>query len=120
MKKTLSETGFDKTAFMAAMRAAANPKPLQIDVDGLGVCYVRAITAGQGSELAGMDSVDKKYENVRNVAIVLCDADGNLLFDAKNEGDLELLSQQKAGAINAILQAANKHNGWNSEAVKKG
>ncbi|WP_395007285.1 hypothetical protein [Undibacterium sp.] len=109
-KKT--EQTFDRAAFIAAVKASSAPAPLRVEVEGLGACYIRAITAGQGSEIADYEPCDKKHTNARNAAIVLCDADGVLLFDPRSKDDLEQLSGLKAATINKILKAANEHNGW--------
>lgn len=107
-----SEQMFDRAAFIAAVKASAAPAPLKIEVDGLGTCYVRAITAAQGSEIADYPAADKRHANARNAAVVLCDESGALLFDPQSADDLEALSNLKAVTLNKILRAANEHNGW--------
>ena len=100
-----------RSDLIARITAASSPKPVSVDVEGLGVVLVRVMTAFDA------DSVRKKIEALpkddgcqigRMLALVLCDEGGQPLFNAEDAEQVLMLSKLPQGASTAILKAANE------------
>lgn len=92
-------------------RAASNPKPRAVNVPGLGDVYIRTMTAYDADQMRRKLETLPKDDgcNVgRTLAFVLCDEDGESLFDAAAQADAELLSRLPQGVAAALMRAANE------------
>lgn len=120
----------DKKAFLAQFK----PKVSCIKTEQ-GEVFVRELTIGmnnytifernvylkeeakrQGLDLDGLNEseveealskITDKYALARAAAAVLCDADGNLLFDLRNTDDLEQINQLSQSVLFAVNEKAN-------------
>lgn len=120
----------DKKAFLAQFK----PKVSCIKTEQ-GEIFVRELTIGmnnytifernaylkeeakrQGLDLDGLNEseveealskITDKYALARAAAAVLCDADGNLLFDLRNTDDLEQINQLSQSVLFAVNEKAN-------------
>ncbi len=107
-----------REAVRAAMQATANIKPRSAGVPEWGDLYVRAITVAEVEEqTADTDAKGDKFRFARAAARVLCDADGNLLFDAKEPEDVNLLSRQPWTLLQKVLAASGEFNATSDEGV---
>jgi len=108
----------DRAQLLAAMEAAAVPKPQPLDVPAWGgTVYVRSLTVAEVEEQTG-DKADK-HRLARAAARVVCDADGNRLFDSTSEADIALISRQPWAVLQRVLDAADKANGASADAVEQ-
>jgi hypothetical protein len=91
--------------------AASSPKPVKVEVPGIGEVYRRVMTAYDA------DAMRKQMEKLpqddgchvgRTLAFVLCDEDGAPLFDPTNAEDVLMLSKLPAGASQVVLRSANE------------
>lgn len=94
---------------LAAMRETAVQAPRAVEVPKWGTVYVRDVTLAEVEDQEG-DTADgkDKLRLARAAARVLCDSDGNLLFDSNDADDVRLLSQQPWKLIQKVLAAASE------------
>lgn len=99
-----------REALIAAIRAAAAPKPREVTVPGLGTVFVRPLTVEQVDlqQQAKEDTDDDGKDRLRfarTFARTLCDAAGVLLFDPDNKEDVEMLAALPWGGMQEVLSA---------------
>jgi hypothetical protein len=113
---------FDRAAWLSKVRATPSMSPLKINVPFWGDTYIRALTAGEATNLADKSEkglkLDEKYGNARLIAAMVCDPDGVALFDKDSEEDLTFLKSQRPSISAKILSAITKHNGWDVDVTK--
>lgn len=101
---------FDKEAFIAAVRAAAQPRMVGVTLPGIGSCWVRPLTAGDWVDahaVAAKLEADKieitsRIRMAIGLAQNLCGPEGEALFDVGNLEDLKTLA---ALPMDAVAQA---------------
>jgi hypothetical protein len=98
----------NRSELIAAMQLTAAEKPVPVEVKGWGTVYIRALTVAEVEEQAD-DVADKndKSRIARGAARLLCDEDGKMLFDPKNEEDIKLLAKQPWRLIRKIIDASD-------------
>lgn len=89
----------------AKILATANPRPVPIDLPDWSGAHVRPLLVGDMESFE--HDADPKMANARNIARVLCTADGELLFDVKDPEDLALIVGLPLKSVKAINDAAN-------------
>jgi len=98
----------------AAMAASSVPL-VTVDVPGLGAVGVKPLTVADvqsmGEPAPEVAADVKAMGTARGVAMVLCDADGNRIFDPNNPDDLRLISRQGWDRMAALVKAANEAAG---------
>lgn len=103
-----------RDALIASILAASSPKPVQVEVDGIGPMFVRVMTAFDADytrkQLAELKK-DDGCETGRLLACLLCDEGGTLLFDVANSEVVLKLSKLPPGVSTKVLNAANSANG---------
>lgn len=98
---------FDKEAFIAAVRAAAQPRMVGVTLPGIGSCWVRPLTAGDWIDahaVAAKLQADKVEITSRirmaiGLAQNLCGPDGEALFDVGSLADLKTLAALPMDAV---------------------
>lgn len=95
---------------IAAMRAAAVIRPQPVDVPGLGLVYVRALTVAEVEEQAADVESQDKHRLARGAARLLCDEHGARLLDPSNPDDVALVAALPWDSLRLILPAANQVN----------
>lgn len=101
-----------KEELLAAIDAAAAEKPREVKIKGFPTFYVRGRSVGEVDEQKLNDIPWIKDHTLSSAAaLVICDADGQLLFDPKSETDLELMKRFEklpwASVAQKIVEAAN-------------
>jgi hypothetical protein len=99
----------------AKILATASPKPVPVDVPEWGDVYVRPLLVGEIEAMA-QDS-DPKLRTARGVAKMLCDVNGELLFDPNSAEDLFAINRLRASSLNRIHAAMDKVNASDKEAA---
>jgi hypothetical protein len=90
-----------------------NPPPVGLEVEGMGQVFVCVQTAYAASQTR---AVLEKFGNAdhlrdgRTLARILCDAAGELLFDAENDEHALALSKLDPAVSAAIFEAAANAN----------
>ena len=95
---------------IAAMEVTAVLRPVKVEVKGWPELYVRPVTVDE-AELQAADMQDKNNANgglSRAAARVICNADGKILFDARNPKHVALLGKQPWPKLQKLLTAANE------------
>lgn len=109
----------NKAELRAKILATANPKPVPVDVPEWGGVFVRPLLVGE-IESIGTD-VDPKLRTARLVARMLCDANGELLFDASSAEDLFAINTLRASSLDRIHAAMEEVNATShAEAIDLG
>jgi len=115
----------DRTAFLAAMAAAAEPALQGVSLPGVGDCFRRPLTAGdvldaqdarEALQAAGM-AIDRKVNMAIGLAQTLCDESGNPLLDAQNADHVRMLAALPWATVRGVLradQAATEPDGPNA------
>ena len=99
----------------AKILATASPKPVPVNVPEWGDVYVRPLLVG---EIEAMSSdADPKLQTARGVARMLCDQNGDLLFDPNSAEDLFAINRLRASSLNRIHEAMEVVNGTSKEAA---
>ena len=103
----------DRAELIAAFAAIANPAPRPLNLPEFPGACARVQTTGGQSEtveaLRKFDAADGRG-NARTLAMILCDADGNLIFDIDNKEHVEILNGLPSIVSNAIFKASNEAN----------
>lgn len=99
----------DKLALLAAMDSVAAIKPVAVEIKAWGqTVYVKHLTAVEFEEnAADSDDPQSKHKSARAAARVLCDENGQRLFDPSNQSDVERLAKQPWGLLRKVLAAAD-------------
>lgn len=99
----------------AALIAASRPAPVAVVLPDGSTYHVRTLTAFDSQRTqavleANKDAADGMTTG-RVLAMVLCDASGELLFDVNSLADVLALSTMSPEFMRAIFAAHNKANG---------
>ncbi|MEO8630198.1 MAG: hypothetical protein ABI612_19185 [Betaproteobacteria bacterium] len=88
----------------AAMQVTAKEKPRAVEVKGWGTVYIRSLTVGEVDDQAE-DTANKKDKKriARAAARLLCDENGQRLFDHDNDEDLDLIAAQPWKLLSAVV-----------------
>lgn len=97
-----------RDALIKAMQATADIKPIPVEVPGWGTVHVRPVTVAEVEDQAADTEGADKHRIARGCARVLCDADGNRIFDAESEDDVTLLAAQPWPLLRKVLAAAEE------------
>ena len=95
-----------REALRARVLATASPKPMPVDVPEWGDVYVRPLLVGDVETKT--EGADPKLETARHVARLLCDVNGDLLFDVNSAEDLFAINRLKASSLALIYNAVEK------------
>lgn len=117
--------GFDREAFRAAVKAAAQPKLAGVTLPGIGAAWVRPLTAGdwvdahsarQSLEKQGVE-ITPRLRMAIGLAQNLCGPSGEQIFSPSSVEDLQMLADlpmdvvadamAKAGDVNAAPEGAD-------------
>jgi hypothetical protein len=99
---------------IASILGASSPKPVKVKVDGAGDVFVRVMTAFDADTTRKKLDAHKKEdgcETGRLLAMLLCDADGTLLFDIADAETVLKLAKLPPSVSTAVMGAANEANG---------
>src|SRR5262245_49531589 len=91
---------------IAAMQATAARKPRAVETEAWGTVYVRDITVAEVDEQQAEeqeDEDDKRTRIARGAARIICDAEGNRIFDPESKADVELLASQPWPLLSAVI-----------------
>jgi NACalpha-BTF3-like transcription factor len=91
---------------IAAMRATASAPPKSVTIDGWGVVHVRPPTVAEVDAARQQNEPEDDKQFARGACRVICDKDGNRIFDATNAEDVELVAKQPWAMLNKIIAAA--------------
>lgn len=97
-----------KDELRAKILATSNPKPVPVDVPEWGGVFVRPLLVGEIED--NNADIDPKLRMARGIARMLCDENGELLFDPESTSDLFAINGLRAStlsAINAAMAAVN-------------
>jgi hypothetical protein len=102
----------NREQLLAVMQETARPKPTPVEVPKWGTVYVRVRTLEEvdadGEKESKAQEADKKDNRTRRLARavckVLCDEQGNRLFDSDEHVDL--IAAQPYHVMQAVLSAA--------------
>lgn len=98
-----------RDALIAAMQATAAQKPRAVTVPGWGEVFVRSVTVEEVEAQADDTEGERdKRKIARGVARVLCDAQGNRIFDPANAEDVALISKQPWPLLRKVLAVADE------------
>lgn len=99
-----------RDALIAAMQATAAQTPVAVEVPKWGTVYVRAITVEEvEAQEADTEGKDKR-RIARGAARVLCDAEGNRIFNPDSEADIDLIARQPWPLLRRVLAAAEQRD----------
>ncbi|QRF55738.1 hypothetical protein [Variovorax paradoxus] len=99
----------------AKILATASPAPVPVNVPEWGDVYVKPLLVG---EIETMSSdADPKLQTARGVARMLCDKNGELLFDVNSAEDLFAINRLRASSLNRIHAAMEEVNATSSKAA---
>lgn len=94
-----------------AMQETARQKPRAVKTKQWGTVYIREVTVAEIDEqTADTESKNDKKRFARGAARVICDQDGNRLFDPDNESDIALLAKQPWPLLRQVLQDDDSGN----------
>lgn len=107
----------NRKELIAAMEAAASVKPKAVHVQGWkGTVYIRALTVAEVEEqTADTENTKDKRRIARGACRVICDENGERVFDPDSDEDVTLLSRQPWAILQGVLAEANKFNGVSEE-----
>jgi len=98
---------------LALMRVTAETKPIPVQTKAWGTLYVKSPTVEEVDENTAADEEKRKEEAAegrkdkrrfaRSAARLICDAEGNRIFDATNDDDIDLLAKQPWNLLQAVL-----------------
>lgn len=105
---------FDREAFLAAARAAAQPRLVGVTLPGIGSCWVRPLTAGDWIDAHAVKArlqgekveVTPRISMAIGLAQNLCGPEGEPLFDVSSLEDLKTLAALPMDAVTAALASA--------------
>lgn len=96
---------------IAAMQITASPRPVPVSTPSWGVVFVKPPTVEEvdanTDDNGKPGEVDRKRRLARAAARVICDEQGQRLFDPLNEGDVTLLAVQPWAMLQLILAGAD-------------
>lgn len=98
-----------KEELVAAFEAAAKEPPKAVTIKGFPTFYVRPLSIGEVDEQnANKDEWIKTHQLTAGAAMVICDAEGVLLFDPSNADEMRLIFKQSWPRMQQILAAMNE------------
>lgn len=100
----------NRDSLIAAMQAVAAEGPRAVKVRGWGEVYVRSLTTAEVEEAQAETSAvngKDKMTLARGAARLICDENGNRLFDHKSDADLKLLAAQPWDLLRKVLEAGD-------------
>ena len=97
-----------KAELRARILATANPKPFPLDIEEWGDVYVKPLLVGELEQIG--EDVDPKLRTARGVARVLCDKNGELIFDPASTEDLFAINGLQSSSLNKIQAAMDQVN----------
>jgi hypothetical protein len=105
----------DKATLIKRMQETANIKPLKVPVKGWGDVYVKALTTAEVEAQTNAAKEGDEPKDKRTLAVgaarIICDENGNRIFDDNSEQDLTLLGSQPWAMLSKIISASNDFNG---------
>jgi hypothetical protein len=90
------------------MEVTAAAKPLPVEVPGWGTVHVRALTVAEADE-AAQDAEAKDKTNAglaKGAARVICDPEGQRIFDPASADDLAIISRQPWPLLAKVLEVS--------------
>jgi len=100
-----------RDALRAAIAALASKPPVKVSVPEIGDLFVRQLSVGEVEANARDSKSEDPFRIARALARVLCDEDGELLYDPRSDDDVNELARAPFGVMNKVLDAANKAAG---------
>lgn len=97
----------------ASILKASSPKPIRLEVDGIGPVFVRVQTAYDADVNRKKLEAAKKDDNCdigRLLAIMLCDEEGNALFEMSDDDTVLKLAKLPGYVQEQMLEVSNKAN----------
>lgn len=107
-----------KQALRDKILATASPKPVPVNIPEWGDVYVKPLLVGEVESMA--EDADPKLKTARGIARMLCDAGGDLIFDANAPEDLFAINRLPASSLNRINTAMEAMNGTTESLVDLG
>lgn len=96
---------------IAAMQITASPRPVPVPVPNWGTVYVKPPTVEEvdanTDDNGKPGEVDRKRRLARAAARVICDEQGQRLFDPTNKDDVDLLAIQPWAMLQLVLAGAD-------------
>lgn len=99
----------EKTELFKLLQSTSKPELLAVDVDGWGTVYVKQLTIS-AVEKQAKQGADGENVVARNIALSMCDKDGNQFLDPDDKEHMDLLSSQSWERIKPIRDAMEKIN----------
>lgn len=99
----------DRAAQIAAILSVCDTPPAALEVEGLGTVYVKMMNAYDAHH-ARVKVGDDKNDGLhvgRNLAVLICDEKGELLFDVNDPTHILKLSKMRPRIQNKIMRTAN-------------
>ena len=89
------------------MQATAGGRPVKVEVKGWPELYVRQVLVDEAEEHA-KDTADSKNKRgfAQAAARVICNADGKMIFDWRNDEHVTLLGRQPWPMLQKVLSAS--------------
>lgn len=112
----------DRAELIAAFAAITNPAPRPLNLPEFpGACARVQTTGGQSETVEALRQFDGKdgRGNARTLAMILCDADGNLIFNINDPAHVEILNGLPAQVSNLIFRVSNEANNVKVEDADK-
>lgn len=102
----------NREELIEAMRLTATEAPRKVEVPKWGTVYVRDVTVAEVEEQT-RDTADKqdKQRIARGVARILCDENGNRLFNPDDVDDVALLAKQPWKLLSKIISVSEGDGG---------
>lgn len=105
-------------------KAVSEVKPILIKCKGWGEVYALPMTVADAESARSADPEQlRENTNAKALMLVMCDADGNRVFDVKNPDHLAIVLKQPQDYLISFLSQVNKVLGTSEEGVadtKKG
>lgn len=97
---------------VSAMQATAAEKPRALETKKWGTVYIKSPSVAeieaQIEESATVDEGGSKHQIAKGAARILCDAEGNRIFDPNSLADLLLLESQPWDLLQEVTDAFGK------------
>lgn len=99
----------------AKILATASPKPVPVNVPEWGDVYVKPLLVGEIETMSA--DADPKLQTARGIARMLCDKNGELLFDVNSADDLFAINRLRASSLEQIHKAMEQVNATSNDAA---
>jgi len=102
-----------RDALLAAWAAEDAEPPTAVNVEGWPTIYVRSVTTAEVDAAQAVNGVEWKKNAPLSgaAAVIICDAEGNRLFDPNSEADVKLISKRDWAKLSRVLAAARLTEG---------